>query len=81
MDGNGTDGFLRVDGDMEAGYAKDTDLDGKLFFSIYLWKGWSRGFYHMLDHKQKKGQENERRFYFWLAYRGHTVLQQIFYNW
>lgn len=36
MDGNGTDGFLRVDGDMEAGYERDTDLDGKLFFSIYL---------------------------------------------
>lgn len=35
MDGKGTDGFLRVDGDIEAGYTRDTDLDGKLFFPVY----------------------------------------------
>lgn len=31
-DGKGTDGFLRVDGDMEAGYARDIDLNGKFSF-------------------------------------------------
>lgn len=65
MGGKGTDGFLHVDGDIEAGYTRDIDLDGKIFFPVYCWKGWSRELYHMLDYRlfeKKNGQENKRRF-------------------